>query len=1433
MTNRKKYGRLLVSLLLLMMPLGSQQAKAQALSVTKLGESLIDDTAFPDTTTAPMEPLNLRAHQIDAIVSFKGYQYAIFYTVIGTDLSRRYPSVARRPLPNGAWETIRFTDYVQNINDSHRTLSMGICEGDGTIHMSWDHHGDVIHYRVSNVGLATNPQNHAWVASEFGPVLTYLPGLPVETPLTYPAFVSRPDGNLTFNRRLGSAVNGKQYLYSYDQNSHAWTNMGMFINGSAELYTNAAGEVTRLNGYPNGLTYSGNRLHVSWVWRTEGTTTAQNFDFMYAYSDDYGVTWRNNAGLLAGTIDSDPMTLRSTPAVKIFDYPEGSMLANQTGQAADSQGRLHVVQQRLINGVGKFIHLYQNSAGTWVENATNIGPGRHKIALDKNDNAYLITRAGVIYGATLANNYTDWTRLYNADAGRFTGEAQFDRHRMEDSGVISMIVQSKDPSTEIHSIDWRVGNAPNTAPTISNLAGSISMNENGTNTVSITVGDAETAAADLTVRAVSSNPSLVPDVNLFFGGSGSSRTVAVTPKPFRSGSAVITLIVTDGVLTRSNTFNVTVQPSPSNTPPTINNPATSVTITANTATGALPFTIGDGQTPVALLEVTATSSDSTLVPPHGIFLTGSGADRTVTITPALNLSGTTTISLMVNDGSLQTTNTFLLIVLSSPNGILLSHANDTGIKDESAANDIVDQTVATTYVGSGGTGAGIDRCLIFPFQLPNLGAVANPFTNADFTFDYVEKNGTLKNTDLQGLGRRTSPVVLPGDYYGQTTTPDPTDATLIQTNMLVNATPLGLVSNSTAGSTALRNYLNNQYAAGAGSGSYVFLRLNTSAPKSGANRAELTMAEGAAVANGGLRDITVWPRINYTVASANAPPTISNVTNQTISEDTATAAIPFVIGDPDTPVTSLTVTATSSDTTLVPNANVVFTGTGANRTVTVTPAPTFSGTTIITLTVADGALTSTDTFTLTVTRPSDVVLALAGGGPINSASTWDRALPTVGDTQLWRTGANAIRMAATPETFNGGTFVLQPGGTFAPGITSAVLTLNNVLLNGGSIIMNVGGALTMDLSGDVLTLNSGTLKSGGIANTRDVKVRNGSLAGSGTIQITGTDTTGSDVEFQSTVAMKGFTGIFDVKDNGILNLPFIGPNSASFDIILSGTGKYANDASVSLTSLVIDGTPIPPGVHTYSSFTPAQQAYFTGASNTFTITINNPPTITMIATQDLSVNTAISPLVFTIGDVETAATALTLTRGTSNTTLVPGGSVVLGGSGANRTVTITPVANKLGTATITLNVSDGTATTTTTFAVNVTGTAAETWRFDNFGTTANTGNAAALADPNKDGESNLLEYATGQNPNVGMRAETSLMLDGNTVGFIYARSIGAMTSGVIFTVEYSDTLTDSSWSSAGITEQILADDAILQSVKAACPKGSGGDRFIRLRVTQP
>lgn len=84
---------------------------------------------------------------------------------------------------------------------------------------------------------------------------------------------------------------------------------------------------------------------------------------------------------------------------------------------------------------------------------------------------------------------------------------------------------------------------------------------------------------------------------------------------------------------------------------------------------------------------------------------------------------------------------------------------------------------------------------------------------------------------------------------------------------------------------------------------------------------------------------------------------------------------------------------------------------------------------------------------------------------------------------------------------------------------------------------------------------------------------------------------------------------------------------------------------------------------------------------------NLPPSISAISDQMTDLNTA-KVINFIVGDKETAANNLSLTATSSNPMLVPAGNVSFGGSGSNRTATVTPATGQSGLAQITITVSD-------------------------------------------------------------------------------------------------------------------------------------------------
>ncbi|MGE0814691.1 MAG: hypothetical protein AB7O93_15245 [Vicinamibacterales bacterium] len=98
-------------------------------------------------------------------------------------------------------------------------------------------------------------------------------------------------------------------------------------------------------------------------------------------------------------------------------------------------------------------------------------------------------------------------------------------------------------------------------------------------------------------------------------------------------------------------------------------------------------------------------------------------------------------------------------------------------------------------------------------------------------------------------------------------------------------------------------------------------------------------------------------------------------------------------------------------------------------------------------------------------------------------------------------------------------------------------------------------------------------------------------------------------------------------------------------------------------------------------------------SNLVTLTgVNDPPAAFDIPDVTIGLNGTTGPIAFTIVD-ESPATVV-LSASSSNPALAPAAVIVFGGSGAARTVTVTPSANRVGTAVITVTATDASGNAT-------------------------------------------------------------------------------------------------------------------------------------------
>ncbi len=137
------------------------------------------------------------------------------------------------------------------------------------------------------------------------------------------------------------------------------------------------------------------------------------------------------------------------------------------------------------------------------------------------------------------------------------------------------------------------------------------------------------------------------------------------------------------------------------------------------------------------------------------------------------------------------------------------------------------------------------------------------------------------------------------------------------------------------------------------------------------------------------------------------PPTLSNLSDLATDEDTSTTPIPFTIGDAETLADALTVSAASSNTNLVSTASLLFGGSGTSRTLTLKPATNAFGNSTITVTVDDGANSTSDSFVLTVKAVND---------PPTIAAVADRTVHA--GAQVWITNsANDVETPAQNLTF--------------------------------------------------------------------------------------------------------------------------------------------------------------------------------------------------------------------------------------------------------------------------------------------------------------------------------------------------------------------------------------------------------------------------------
>ena len=131
--------------------------------------------------------------------------------------------------------------------------------------------------------------------------------------------------------------------------------------------------------------------------------------------------------------------------------------------------------------------------------------------------------------------------------------------------------------------------------------------------------------------------------------------------------------------------------------------------------------VHDNDTPLSSLNLSAVSSDPTIVAPSGLVFSGSGTQRTLSVTPVVGSSGNVTLDVTVADATSSATESFILsVTLNNPPAVTVTSPNngamflDTDfVSLQAGATDVEDGDVSASLVwtssldGQLGTGASI------------------------------------------------------------------------------------------------------------------------------------------------------------------------------------------------------------------------------------------------------------------------------------------------------------------------------------------------------------------------------------------------------------------------------------------------------------------------------------------------------------------------------------------------------------------------------------------------------------------------------------------------------------------------------------------------------------------------------------------------------
>lgn len=458
----------------------------------------------------------------------------------------------------------------------------------------------------------------------------------------------------------------------------------------------------------------------------------------------------------------------------------------------------------------------------------------------------------------------------------------------------------------------------NALPTISSISNQI-LCANGTPApINFVIADLETPVANLVITVTSSNAALLPVANISFAGSTGSRTMNYTTIAGVFGSSTVTITIDDsngGVVTE--TFTVQVDPDKIETTSGI------VTLEAGT-----PIAVDSG----LVINETNTINGALVSITNG-FLPGDILAYTGTLPSGVTSSYNATAGVLTFTGNMTPSEAQAILRAVTINTTSSVEQDRTVTFTLGAALPFVQnnhfyQFITAPAISWTDAKVAAEQLTFFGMQ-GYLTTVTSAAEN-QFILSKIQGQGWMGASDSQ-----TEDVWrwMTGPEAGQQFWQGRSNGSIV--NGLYNNWYSGEPNDFGSG---------EDYAHFMSNGTWNDFPLSSSG------------IQGYVVEFGGLANdpCVVLSASKVVEVIVNRPPTITSITSPgVVCPNTATNAISFTIDDENTPLNNLGLTAVSSNTTLVPNSNIVFSGTGGNRTLVVTPAANQTGTATITVTVTD------------------------------------------------------------------------------------------------------------------------------------------------------------------------------------------------------------------------------------------------------------------------------------------------------------------------------------------------------------------------------------------------------------------------------------------------------------------------------------------------